>query len=92
MIKKFLQRLGLLRPTDTDEHIEFMGDNVSLQRKNYPQVTMTATEEYALYSDLTWEETVCFMRDSHEDLIYREDTTIQNAIQLLQDGYVAMPF
>ena len=90
MIKEFLQRLGLLRPTTTDEHIEYTGDHVSLQRKNYPSKQLTSLEEYNLYSDLTWERTVCFMKD--DTIIEKNDITIQEAIRLLQDDYIAIPF
>ena len=90
MIKEFLQRLGLLRPTTTDEHIEYAGDNISLQRKNYPHKQLTPLEEYDLYSDITWEKTVCFMKD--DTTIEKSDITMQEAIKLLQDDYTAIPF
>ena len=96
MIKKFLQRLGLIRPTDPklDEHIVYTGDHVSLQRKNYPTKELTPTEEYALYSDLAWCETYCLLPHSESKgaTIYKSAITIEEAVKLLQQGYTPCPF
>ena len=96
MIKKLLRRLGLLSPTTaTDEHVTFQGDHVSLQRKNYPTNRLSLAKEYALYSDLTWKETVCFLQPSNKYMggdILKKDVTIEEAIKLLQKGYTSCPF
>ena len=87
MIKEFLQRLGLLKPSESiDHHIEYAGDNVSLTRKNYPN--MNFIEEYELYSDITWGNSVCYMKKD-EITIFKADISIREAIRLLQNGYTA---
>jgi len=87
MIKEFLQRLGLLKPNESiDHHIEYAGDNVSLTRKNYPD--MNFIEEYELYSDVLWKDTSCYMKKD-EITVFKADISIIEAIRLLQNGYTA---
>ncbi len=87
MIKEFLQRLGLLKPSESiDHHIEYAGDNVSLTRKNYPD--MNFIEEYELYSDVLWKDTICYIKGD-EPTILKADVSIGEAIRLLQNGYSA---
>ena len=96
MIKELLQRLGLVRPTKptVDEHITYQGDHVSLQRKHYPVQEIDLIEEYSKYSDIAWSDTVFLLAPSESKLtdIPRNEVNIEEAIKLLQDGYVACPF
>jgi len=88
MFKRLLQRLGLISLSQKDEHIEFMGDNVSLQRKNYP-IVLTDVEEYEMYSNLSWDDTICFLKGDVTKFKY--EVTVQEAIQLIQNGYMPIP-